>query len=79
MTDMKRHKLKLLSHVTQIYGDHWATRQNRKGFVFIFAANQGKRPIFEFQVQQEALIRFQRNLVEICAHKYQSGAASFDH
>lgn len=78
MTDVD--KLKLRVKILRVT-DHWAKRQNGKGFVFIFAANQcgGISPIFEFQVQQEELIRFQRKLVEICGHQNQSGAASFDH
>lgn len=39
----------------------------------------GVSPIFEFQVQQEELIRFQTKLVEICGHQKQSGAANFDY
>lgn len=49
---------------------HWTKKRKGKGFVFIFAANQceGISPIFEFQMQQEDLIRVQRKLVEICGH-----------
>lgn len=83
MTDVERQEpqFKTLSHITHIVRDHRTKKQNGKGFVFIFAANQcrGISPIFEFQVQQEDLIRFQRQLVEICGHQNQSGAASFDH
>lgn len=83
MTDVESREpqVKTLTHIIHRVRDHWAKKQNGKGFVFIFAANQcrGISPIFEFQVQQEDLIRFQRKLVEICGPQNQSGAASFDH
>lgn len=42
--------------------DHRAEGPEGKRFVFIVAANQcgGQSPGFEFQVQQEELIKFQR-------------------
>lgn len=37
--------------------------------LLIRAGGGGINPIFEFQVQQEDLIRFQRKRVEICGHQ----------
>lgn len=79
MTDVesRQPQVKTLTHIIQRVKDHWTEGRNGKGFVFIFAANQsmcvcvggGINPIFEFQVQQEDLIRFQRKRVEICGHQ----------
>lgn len=75
MTDeeSRQPQVKTLTHIIQRVKDHWTEGRNGKGFVFIFAANQsgggGINPIFEFQVQQEDLIRFQRKRVEICGHQ----------
>lgn len=76
MTDVEKLKLGVI-----IFIESQNAGLNGTGFVFIFAANQcrGINPVFEFQVQQEELIRFQRKSVEICGHQNQSGAASFDH
>lgn len=38
-------------------------------FLLLIRAGGGINPIFEFQVQQEDLIRFQRKRVEICGHQ----------
>lgn len=39
-------------------------------FLFLLLISAGVSPIFEFQVQQEDLIRFQRKLVEICGQMW---------
>lgn len=44
-------------------------------FLFLLLISAGVSPIFEFQVQQEDLISFQRKLVEICGHQEWSAVA----
>lgn len=46
-------------------------------FLFLLLISAGVSPIFEFQVQQEDLIRFQRKLVEICGHQDRCGVVSY--
>lgn len=68
---------KTLSHITRRI--RVKSKMGKALLLLLLLISSGGRSVFEFQVQQEDLIRFQRKLVEISGHWGRCGVVSSEH